>query len=384
MLYSFKKINIESPFPTTQCGHSSQINELFDYHDHLYARVFSFKDDNNWIIHYSMDLLAFDLEHRNKLQEYLRDYYKNDSIHIITSTTHTHYANSVRNATYVEYLFELLKKETINMQYREIHNIQTSYQKIHSTAVGKSRISGYETDNEYLALIKFYSDDENFLNIIYYNCHPTILHANVPYFSSEYPGYVLKKLEDNYPQIDFTYMQGAAGDISSRFVRSSQDYDSVTELGDRLYDEIITLYKTNFSYFPLDIKYKEIPIEYEHEFTPVDLSLIRDNLSDRELETIKLGQQQREKLEKNASSLAKKALISTLYLGSVQLIFFPNEIFSEYINYIDIDRQLLVSYSNGYGPYVLPLDFRHITYEMFTDTLNRKTKEKIIEIFKTI
>ena len=384
MLYSFKKINIESPFPTTQCGHSSQINELFDYHDHLYARVFSFKDDNNWIIHYSMDLLAFDLEHRNKLQEYLRDYYKNDSIHIITSTTHTHYANSVRNATYVEYLFELLKKETINMQYREIHNIQTSYQKIHSTAVGKSRISGYETDNEYLALIKFYSDDENFLNIIYYNCHPTILHANVPYFSSEYPGYVLKKLEDNYPQIDFTYMQGAAGDISSRFVRSSQDYDSVTELGDRLYDEIITLYKTNFSYFPLDIKYKEIPIEYEHEFTPVDLSLIRDNLSDRELETIKLGQQQREKLEKNASSLVKKALISTLYLGSVQLIFFPNEIFSEYINYIDIDRQLLVSYSNGYGPYVLPLDFRHITYEMFTDTLNRKTKEKIIEIFKTI
>ena len=388
MQYSFKKINIESPFPTTQCGHSSQVNELFDYHDHLYARVVSFKDEDNWIFHYSMDLLAFDLEHRNELETYLKDYFKDDSIHVITSTTHTHYANSVRNPDYVAYLCELLKKETINMTFKEVDNITTSYQKVHTTAVGKSRISGYETNNEYLALIRFYSNDNNFLNIIYYNCHPTILQANVPYFSSEYPGYVLKKLEDNYPNVDFTYIQGAAGDISSRFVRSSQDYDSVIELGDRLYEEIMNLYNQDVSKQPLSLKYKQILVDYEHEFTPVDLSKIRDNLSDRELETIKLGQQQREKLEKNSntifSKLVKKALISTLYLGSVQLIFFPNEIFSEYINYIDMDSQLLVSYSNGYGPYVLPLDFNHITYEMFTDTLTRKTKEKIIEIFKTI
>ena len=388
MQYSFKKINIESPFPTTQCGHSCQTEELFDYHDHLYARVTSFKDQDNWIFHYSMDLLAFDLEHRDELEQYLKDYYKNDTIHVITSTTHTHYANSVRNPKYVEYLCELLKKETVTMLFEEIDNVTTSYQIVHTTAVGKSRISGYEMNNEYLALIRFYSNDDNFLNIIYYNCHPTILQANVPYFSSEYPGYVLKKLEENHPGVDFTYLQGAAGDISSRFVRSSQDYDSVIELGDRLYDEIMKLYEQDVQRYPLHLQYRQVPVEYEHEFTPVDLSQIRDNLSERELETIRLGQEQREKLEKNAntifSKLVKNALISTLYLGSVQLIFFPNEVFSEYMNYINLDKQLLVSYSNGYGPYMLPLDFKHITYEMFTDTLNRKTKERIIEIFKTI
>ena len=164
MQYSFKKINIESPFPTTQCGHSSQVNELFDYHDHLYARVVSFKDDSNWIFHYSMDLLAFDLEHRDELETYLKDYFKDDSIHVITSTTHTHYANSVRNPDYVAYLCELLKKETINMIFKEVDNTTTSYQKVHTTAVGKSRISGYETNNEYLALIRFYNDDNNFFN----------------------------------------------------------------------------------------------------------------------------------------------------------------------------------------------------------------------------
>ena len=82
--------------------------------------------------------------------------------------------------------------------------------------------------------------------------------------------------------------------------------------------------------------------------------------------------------------LAEKAVLSILDIACVKLIFFPNEIFSQYMNYLDLDKEMLISYSNGYGPYVLPVDFQYITYEMFTDTLNRKTKEKIIETLKTV
>ena len=388
MKYSFKKINIESPFPTTQCGHSCQTTELFEYHDPLYARVTSFKDHDNWIIHYSFDLLAFDLEHRNKLQDYLRDYYKNDNIHVITSTTHTHYANSVRNPDYVEYLQELLYKETVTMEYRDVDDITTTYQKMHTTAVGKSRISGYELNNELLCLIRFYEKENNFLNIIYYNCHPTILDANVPYFSAEYPGYILKQLEDRYPDSDFTYLQGPAGDISSRFVRHGQTYDDVIELGNNLLNDIDTLLNEDSDRVPFKMEFKEVPVHYEHEFVPIDLSKIRSDLSERELETIRLGQEARARLEKNQNKLfgspIKEAVIVSLDIGSVKIIFFPNEIFSHYMSYIDLEKEMLVSYSNGYGPYVLPLDFEYITYEMFTDTLTRETKEKIIEIIKTI
>ena len=79
-----------------------------------------------------------------------------------------------------------------------------------------------------------------------------------------------------------------------------------------------------------------------------------------------------------------EAIISRLDTGAASIIFFPNEIFSHYINYIDTEKQMLVSYSNGYGPYVLPIDFEYITYEMFTDTLTKKSKEKIIETIQTI
>ncbi|MBQ1910960.1 MAG: hypothetical protein II174_05525, partial [Erysipelotrichaceae bacterium] len=97
---------------------------------------------------------------------------------------------------------------------------------------------------------------------------------------------------------------------------------------------------------------------------------------------------ERAKLEKKNNEIFGKpideAIISRLDTGAASIIFFPNEIFSHYINYIDTEKQMLVSYSNGYGPYVLPIDFEYITYEMFTDTLTKKSKEKIIETIQTI
>ncbi len=388
MEYSFIKINIESPFPTTQCGHSCQTEKIFSYHDPLYARVFSLKNEREWIIHFSLDLLAFDLKHRDQLEDYLRSYYGDDRIIVATSATHTHYANSVRDPEYVSWLMEKLKSAVVQMEYRELENVSVSYQRKHTTAIGKSRISGYETGNENLCLIRFYENKNNFFSIVIYNCHPTILQANVPYFSAEYPGYVLRKLEEAYPLTDFTFLQGAAGDISSRFVRDGQDYEALTKLGNRLFEQICSLMEEKAMASKLELNYKTVPVTYEHEFTPIDLSKIRSDLSEREMETIRLGQIERAKLEKKQSeifdTLIRSAIITSLDLGAVKIIFFPNEIFSAYADFIDPNREVLVSYSNGYGPYVLPIDFSYITYEMFTDTLKRSSKEKIIDILKTI
>lgn len=389
MKYSFKKINILAPFPTTQCGHSCQTFLVDKANDPLFARVMAFKDENIWVIHYSMDVLAFDQEHRLLLQDKLREYYKDPNLHVLTSTTHTHYANSVREDKYKEYLTNLLIEEVKTMEYKDVDNVTTTYQRFHTNAVGKSRISGYETGNEMLCLIRFYSNENNFLNIVYNNCHPTILKAETTnFFSAEYPGYVLSKLEEICPNVDFTFLQGAAGDISSRFVRDGQDYKALTKLGDNLVKEIVDLINKPLDKVPFKLDYKEVNINFDHSFEPIDLSNIRSDLSERELETIRLGQEQREKLKARANkifgALVRSADIVSLDIGSVKIIFFPNEIFSEYMNYINLDKEMLVSYSNGYGPYVLPIDFKFITYEMFTDTTTRETKQRIIDTIKSM
>lgn len=388
MKFSFKKISIEAPFATTQCGHSCQTFLVYEFKDHLYARASGLKLDDKWIIHLSMDLLAFDLENKELLENRLRDYYNNPNLNLITSTTHTHYANSVRSKEYKEWLIETLFNGITSMNYETRNNVATTYQRMHTNACGKSRISNYETNNENLCLIRFFDDKENFFNIVINNCHPTTLAATSPFFSSEYPGIVLKQLEDEYHN-NFTFIQGAAGDISSRFVRDGQDYESMLKLANNLFLEIKQLMQNDVKKVPLKLDYTVQEIKYEHDTSPVDLSNMPKNLTPRELETIKIGQAERAKLDQKVASeifgsLILRQIVASLDLGSIKIIFYPNEIFSQYMDYIDLDKKMLVSYSNGYGPYILPIDFKNVTYEMFLDTLTIKTKEKIIDIIKNI
>lgn len=387
MEFSFKKISIEAPFPTTQCGHSCQTELIYEFKDHLFARATGLKQDDTWIIHLSLDLLAYDLEHKELLENKLRDYYKNDKLILITSTTHTHYANSVRTNDYLDWLIPTLFEGITSMEYETRNNVSTSYQRIHTNAVGKSRISGYETNNENLCLIRFYDDKENFFNIVINNCHPTVLFANVPFFSAEYPGYVLKLLEEEY-HTNFTFIQGAAGDISSRFVRDGQTYEDMVKLATNLFLEAKELINKEVDKKPFKLIYNQKELEYKHDLSPVDTSHLRADLTERELETIRVGAEQRakldEKISKNIFHLIKRAIVSSLDLGSVKIVFYPNEIFSEYMNLLDLDKTMLVSYSNGYGPYILPIDFPYVTYEMFMDTLTKDTKQEIMETIKTI
>lgn len=392
MKFSFKKICIEAPFPTTQCGHSCQTYLVDTFKDHTYCRALGLKDDNNWIIHLSLDLLGFDLEHRNELQNKLRDFYKSPNLHLITSTTHTHYANSVRTDEYVNWLMNTLYVGITSMEYEEKGNIYTTYQRKHSTACGKSRISGYETNNEFLCLIRFYDENKNnFFNFVLNNCHPTTLAATSPFFSAEYPGYVLKLLEEDDSTSTYSFIQGCSGDISSRFVREGQEYEHMVKLATKLFEEIKELMNETKEMVPLSLTIKEIDIPYEHDYSPIDLSNMRTDLTPRELETIKIGQEERARraaIRKDPHGIFGNTIetitLCSWELGSIQIVFYPNEIFSEYLNELDLDKKMLVSYSNGYGPYILPIKFPFITYEMFLDTLSDNCKRNIIEQIKNI
>lgn len=68
MQYSYKKICINAPFPTTQYGHIVQTYLVTEFKDNLYTRVYAFKDDNTWLIHASCDLIDLHEDIRNKIQ----------------------------------------------------------------------------------------------------------------------------------------------------------------------------------------------------------------------------------------------------------------------------------------------------------------------------
>lgn len=377
-----KKVCINAPFPTTQCGHITQTNLIRDIHDPLYARIMVIDDGLTSVCHISFDLLGFPYDQYLRLKPIVKVKFGNNC-HLITSATHTHSGHDISNPDYLDWLNQTLVDAIDTMELKPVDDLSYTVYQIHDETIGKSRISGYESHNELLTRIDIHSNDALKARIIIYNCHPTVLSANVPYFSAEFPGYVMAKEETLHPDTFVTYINGACGDISTRFTRKDQTYASVELLGDHMVETIEAMVQPiHHDKLKLNITFDTV--DYEHEFGPIDVSKIRTDLSPREYQTIEYGQIIRSRLKDHPEKLVHTGQIVTMDLNGFTIVFFSNEIFSAYMDLFDSTRNLLVSYSNGYGPYILPLEFPYLSYESFYDTLTLATKQKLIDRFKAI
>ena len=373
-----KEIIINAPFPTKACGHIEQTFLIDEYKDDLHARIIAIKDKELYI-HISLDLLGLKEKICQKIKDIVTDIY--GDAHVIVSTTHTHYGNDVEDDRYITYLLELLSKELRDLDFKYYDELYYRVHLEHFKGIGSSRISGYETDNEYLLVIELSSSmkkEDTQVVFIMHNIHPTILKSTTPFFSSEFPGKALELLKEENKEIFFTYVTGASGDFSTRFTRKDQTYDSVIELGTVLKDEVIKLLDEGGEYKKLDLSFEEVVIEYKHDFSDIDLSKLRSDLTPRELETIENGKIMRQRIYENPEKEATHAIVDIVDLGDYSLIFYPNEIFSAYLDYIDTSKAMIISYSNGYEPYILPIGFTYVTYEMFMDTLSLDTKKELV------
>ncbi len=381
MRYGFNEIKINPQKAVKQAGFIQQVNPIEKVHDDLHARILILDDNHNIFIHISCDSLGIKYPFQKEVEDYVKDYF-DKPLKLLLSCTHTHFAGDSSDENYRKQLFEQITNGIKETKLNETELIEVSYSYCDADGiVGTSRISHHKA-NVVLGTIALKVGQEVIATIIYHNCHPTIMSgADTDFFSSEYPGYVINQLKKKHSGQFFTYLQGASGDISTRFTREDQTYDSVIKLGDKLVDRIEQ--QENNDYHPLSLSFEEEVIECHHEFNEIDFGEIPDYATERELETIGYGKIMRQRLQDNPERLQKKSIISKVSLGPVSLVFAPNELFSGYIDYVDLNKALLVCYTNGYSPYVTPIDKKLLTYETFTDTLTKETKEKIANAIYT-
>ena len=381
MKIAFTTICINPSFPIKQSGFIQQVKPIYNFHDDLHARILAIDDGDKIIYHISVDSLGFPIMLQDSLKEILVRKY-NRTIEVIISATHTHFAGDNKDVRYIGEVSKKLLYAIDYLEFVESDEFRIAYQCIPFTKVGTSRISNHNAD-VLLQLFTIYNGEIPFISMIVHNCHPTILHGDTPYFSSEYPGYVISELKKRMPNTNFTFIQGAAGDVSSRFTRPSQDYQAVMDLGNKLVNEIERLMDEEKEIVDFDkVNYDFSILPLIHEFNPIDLSQIPDNLSDREKETIATGVRVREILAENLHTLDHQVMISKLDFGKYTIVFCPNEAFSSYIDSIDISKAALGCYSNGYSPYITGINDNFITYEKFTDTYTVDTKVKYMEILR--
>jgi len=271
MKIAYSKICINPSFPIKQCGFIQQVNPVYNFHDDLHARILAFDDGDKICYHISLDILGFPVELQDSLRDTLQC--KSDKpITLTTSATHTHFSGNQKDIRYQGELMTKLVYAIENLTFVESDSYKISYQCVPFEGVGTSRISGHNA-NVLLQLFTIYNEDVPVVGIILHNCHPTIHNGFTPYFTSEYPGYVIETLKRNHEDMDFTFIQGAAGDVSTRFTRPSQDYKGVIYLGNKLVDEVERLLACEKELKPLDkIEYDATYVPLTHEFNPIDIS----------------------------------------------------------------------------------------------------------------
>ena len=379
MRFGTSQILINAPFPVKQYGHITQITELSEYHDDLYARLLYLQDEKTAWLHISADNLEFEYKVQSTLEDKLKEFFTPD-LHVTLSCTHAHHCCDSENERYVAFFIDQVISCAKQMKIEEIGDLTISYSTSFFDGVGKSRISNHEAESLQVDLFQIRKDEKILAELIIHNVHPTILYAATPYFSAEYPGYLLKCMNEAEPDVFHTFMNGAAGDTSTRFTRKCQTYDSVELLGGNLFRKVMEMKQEPIPSVPLKLNFTSEIIPLNHQFNPIDMSNMPPNLSEREIETIGYGQIMRQRLKDKPENLKKEVLFTCINFGGPRIIFVPNEMFSWYRTQVDDSFCALVCYSNGQAPYITGPGQYLLTYETFTDTLTDETKQRLVSM----
>ena len=378
MEYAATKVIINPIVPVKQCGFITQVEPILSVHDDLYLRMALVKKNNDVLIYVSLDNIGLPETQVAQFKEVAQKKY-GKSTNVIFSCTHTHFGGDPKDPVYAQQLGIAFKLALETAHPKEVGEIRFAYRGIDYDEVGKSRISGH-TAKVRLETFSLYAENHRIATLIIHNVHPTIMHASTPYFSAEYPGALLKLCTISCPGEFFSFMQGADGDISTRFTRKEQTYDEVRRFASLLHHAVAEMMKVEVALTPLDFIVDETTIPLEHEFLDPEKRMQGENITAREQETIEYGRIVLQRIKANADQLPQTLTITRVRFPGYTQLFAQNELFSEYLETLPPNKASLICYSQGLRPYIAGLRPVRLTYELFSDTLNLASKERLYQM----
>ncbi len=420
MYVGFTKVDITPEPGLPMAGYVNRKGKSIGAHDPLYARILYMDDSNRELLLISLDLIRIDNALYNDIIQVIEKNYGLSRNNIIIAATHTHsgpevslglwstkeLSNDEKNQV-EKYLRELTWKINNGVSIAlEKSNKITSIQALNcrvNSNVATNRVDsrGLVDKESTLLYIKYGSER---VLIVNYACHPTVLGPDNLLYSGDLAGFTIKHIEENLG-INALYFNGAAGNVSTRFSRSKQDFDEAKYLSNLLARPIIE----KIVYVKEEMKANNSLCIHTKTITetlrlrePVDtekLTKIEQQLLDR-LEKAKKNNappgvlralesdvyairiaKRRNMLLKNTRTI--KVKIHVARIGDNLLILsFPGELFIEYQlelkNLAKPRKVMLIGYSNGYIGYVpYPSYTGKLCYEEIVSLIDNNEYDKI-------
>lgn len=371
MKIGFKQFVINPEFPVQGMTLKEKTMECAD---DLHCRVLVIEPDEGkpWY-HISIDVVEVWKAYRDRIKAAVEEVLGKE-VDMVVSATHAHVTPFITtDEQWREFLLKRITDNIADVPLQEYKDVSYSYNYRYFDKVGKSREADLKhvANHLYAETLSFYGDGRRLGTILIHNCHPTIKALFKPPFTSEYPGYCIRKLSEKYPGEFFTFLLGPAGDVSPHFVRENQEYTEIAVLGDRLTAEYERQLSSQNNLQPVDaFRYREVVLPIEKG--------PRENGDAAIPDPKKLTSQEKQMVERfffpdpnrkgfnnrelDPMEIISEYTISQLILSeNYSIVFEPAELYSEFYGSLNKQTTTLATISNGFDHYITGLYLNHIT-----------------------
>ena len=414
MKIGFAKKKITPRVPCVLAGYAP-VREMEGVHDDLYVKALFFSAEGEVYGCVSYDLLAVD----SLLMEPAAAFVEKNGVsrgHVLFCAIHTHSApggaletrkgclraerdivgdiNEALAEDIAAAAKECIAEALGNMQEGKAFSMYGT-----CSGVGSNRDDKDLEGNDALLCFEIWSGQEKML-LVNFACHPTVLHAENRLCSADFPGALQKKMEtEGYCMTMF--LNGSAGDISTRFTRKGSGFEEAGRYGELLGQSCLSLleHKALYEIHKIKIGQKKLRLRAK-EALPV--SEARKMLDQRR-------QEYEEGVQKGVSPAGKRLLESLLegaeadlryaqhYSGqkeyNVELNFFrvnddifvavPGELMSQLSNPLQDEQTHFISYANGYLMYFADRNaYRQGYYEALSSPFLEGEAERMIDLIE--
>ncbi len=145
--------------------------------------------------------------------------------------------------------------------------------KVEGLGANRNDPDGFLDEN--MVGLNFVDDnDETVLRLLNYGCHPTALGSENLMFSSDFVGYGLDLLDERWGGISI-FMNGAAGDVSTRFTRMERTVKERKRFGEIFFEAADFMQRISVPHKGdiISVKSREVPVSYR------DIPDVRDSES---------------------------------------------------------------------------------------------------------
>ena len=236
-------------------GYATESRFSTAVHDELFTRVLLVDKDEESFLIVQNDLIGIDYAFTDRVKDIAYKYGMNNRDNIFVGAIHTHSGpkgtmqntmgmskeGSARmrgeyDSDMCEKMLEIIEK-SISEATRNKSACSISHSFTEVDGVGENRNNKSLPCDKTLLAMEFMREDGKKLLLYHYSCHPTVMHIDNTQYSADWPYGVSSSAEGKTYEMTM-FINGSAGDVSTRFTRSAPIFEEAERIGKLLYSHI--------------------------------------------------------------------------------------------------------------------------------------------------